>query len=127
MILQLLTLLALYSPAWNPRWGMLLGGDSRFSREPFRALGACGNPRASQADNREVAGTRRDVLVLCDIGGATSPVAAKMLGVSKARVRTTLYRARAKLREELGPILEPIAYKQVMRESDATLDSALIQ
>jgi RNA polymerase sigma-70 factor (ECF subfamily) len=69
----------------------------------------------------------RDVLVLCDIGGATSPVAAKMLRVSKARVRSMLHRARAKLREELGPILEPIAYKRVMRESDATLDSALIQ
>ena len=69
----------------------------------------------------------RDVLVLCDIGGAASPVAARMLGVSKARVRTTLCRARAKLREELGPILEPIAYKRVMRESDATLDSTLIQ
>ena len=69
----------------------------------------------------------RDVLVLCDIGGTTSPVAAKMLGVSKARIRTTLCRARAKLREELGPILEPIAWKRVMRESGATLDSALIQ
>ena len=69
----------------------------------------------------------RDVLVLCDIGGATSPAAAKMLGVSKARVRTTLYRARAKLREELGPILEPIAYKRVMRERDGAFDSALIQ
>jgi RNA polymerase sigma-70 factor, ECF subfamily len=69
----------------------------------------------------------RDVLVLCDIGGATSPVAAKMLGVSKARVRTLLCRARANLRQELGPILEPIAYKRVMRENNATLDSALIQ
>ena len=69
----------------------------------------------------------RDVLVLCDIGGTTSPVAAQMLGVSKARVRTTLCRARAKVREELGPILEPIEYKRVKRESDATLDSALIQ
>ena len=69
----------------------------------------------------------RDVLVLCDIAGATSPVAAKRLGVSKARIRTRLYRARAKLREELGPILEPIEYKRVKRESDATLDSALIQ
>jgi RNA polymerase sigma-70 factor, ECF subfamily len=69
----------------------------------------------------------RDVLVLCDIGGAPSPVAAKKLGVSTARIRTTLYRARAKVREELGPILESIAYKRVMRESDATLDSALIR
>ena len=68
-----------------------------------------------------------DALVLCDIRGATSPVAAKMLGVSKARVRSTLCRARAKLREELGPILDPIGHKRVMRESDATLDSALIQ
>ena len=68
----------------------------------------------------------RDVLVLCDIGGATSPVAAKTLGVSKARVRTALCRARAKLREELRPILEPISYKRV-RESDVALDSELIK
>ena len=47
----------------------------------------------------------RDVLLLCGIGGTTSAVAAKMLGVSRARVRTTLARVRAKLREELGPIL----------------------
>ena len=69
----------------------------------------------------------RDVLVLCDIGGATSPVAAKKLGVSKARVRAMLCRARARLREELGPILEPIAYKPVIRKSDAGHDPALIQ
>jgi RNA polymerase sigma-70 factor, ECF subfamily len=47
----------------------------------------------------------RDVLVLCDLEDASADAAAKMLGVSKARVRTTLQRARAKLREDLAPLL----------------------
>jgi RNA polymerase sigma-70 factor (ECF subfamily) len=48
----------------------------------------------------------RDVLVLCDLEDASADVAAKLLGVSKARVRTTLQRARAKLREDLAPLLK---------------------
>jgi RNA polymerase sigma-70 factor (ECF subfamily) len=67
----------------------------------------------------------RDALLLCDIGGTTSAVAAKMLGVSKARVRTTLSRARAKLREELGPILKPGRYRYVAREWLCTRTSVI--
>jgi len=48
----------------------------------------------------------RDVLVLCDLEDASADAAAKLLGVSKARVRTTLQRARAKLREDLAPLLK---------------------
>ena len=48
----------------------------------------------------------RDVLVLCDLEEASADAAAKLLGVSKARVRTTLQRARAKLREDLAPLLK---------------------
>jgi RNA polymerase sigma factor (sigma-70 family) len=68
----------------------------------------------------------REALLLCDIGGTTSAVAAKMLGVSKARVRTTLSRARAKLREELGPILKPAGYRYVMRENGSALERSVI-
>jgi RNA polymerase sigma-70 factor (ECF subfamily) len=48
----------------------------------------------------------RDVLVLCDLEDASADAAAKLLGVSKARVRTTLQHARAKLREDLAPLLK---------------------
>jgi RNA polymerase sigma-70 factor, ECF subfamily len=48
----------------------------------------------------------RDVLVLCDLEDASADAAAKLLGVSKARVRTTIQRARAKLREDLAPFLK---------------------
>ena len=48
--------------------------------------------------------TYRDVLILCDIENLSAAAAAKVLGVSKARVRTTIYRARTKLREDLAPL-----------------------
>jgi DNA-directed RNA polymerase specialized sigma24 family protein len=44
--------------------------------------------------------------VLCDLEDASADAAAKLLGVSKARVRTTIQRARAKLREDLAPFLK---------------------
>ena len=46
----------------------------------------------------------REVLVLCDIEGFCAEAAARRLGISKARVRTSLQRARAKLREGLALI-----------------------
>ena len=47
----------------------------------------------------------RDVLVLCDIEDVPSAAAAKRLGLSKARTRAALHRARARLREDLAPLM----------------------
>jgi len=55
----------------------------------------------------QLPGAYRDVLLLCDVENANTETAAKLLGVSKARVRTTLYRARARLREDLAPVSTP--------------------
>lgn len=47
---------------------------------------------------------KREVLVLRDIEDVPSAAAAKRLGLSKARARAALHRARARLREDLGPL-----------------------
>ena len=53
----------------------------------------------------------RDVLVLCDIEDVPSAAAAKRLGLSKARARAALHRARARLREDLAPLMRLSAAK----------------
>lgn len=53
----------------------------------------------------------RDVLVLCDIEDFPSAAAAKRLGISKARARAALHRARATLREDLAPLMRLSAAK----------------
>ncbi|MFW6085609.1 MAG: sigma-70 family RNA polymerase sigma factor [Myxococcota bacterium] len=49
----------------------------------------------------------REVLVLRDMEGLTAPEAADALGVSVGALKSRLHRARAALRQELRPLLEP--------------------
>jgi len=53
----------------------------------------------------------RDVLILCDVEDVPSAAAAKRLGLSKARARAALHRARARLREDLAPLMRLSAVK----------------
>ena len=53
----------------------------------------------------------RAVLVLCDLQDVASAAAAKRLGLSKARARAALHRARARLREDLAPLMRLSAVK----------------
>jgi RNA polymerase sigma-70 factor, ECF subfamily len=53
----------------------------------------------------------RDVVVLCDIEDFPSAAAAKRLGLSKARTRAALHRARVRLREDLAPLMRLSAAK----------------
>lgn len=48
-------------------------------------------------------GPHRDAITLCELSGLSIREAAEVLGWSESRVKTTLFRARRKLRDELKP------------------------
>jgi RNA polymerase sigma-70 factor (ECF subfamily) len=49
----------------------------------------------------------REVLILRDVEGLTAPEVATVTGLSIAAVKSRLHRARARVREELAPLLAP--------------------
>lgn len=49
----------------------------------------------------------REVLILRDVEGLTAPEVATVTGLSVAAVKSRLHRARARVREELAPLLAP--------------------
>jgi RNA polymerase sigma-70 factor (ECF subfamily) len=49
----------------------------------------------------------REVLVLRDVEGLTAPEVATVTGLSVAAVKSRLHRARARVREELAPLIAP--------------------
>ena len=55
----------------------------------------------------ELAPDDRHLLLLAEVEDMTAPEVAERLGVSPGAVRTRLSRLRARLREALGPVLEP--------------------
>ena len=100
-----------------------VGGESDDNQDCF--LREAPDPRENPAElleHREVdalitrtlatlPARERHVLVLCDIEDVPSAVAAKRLGLSKARTRAALHRARARLREDLAPLTRLSAVK----------------
>ncbi len=49
----------------------------------------------------------REVLILRDVEGLTAPEVATVTGLSVAAIKSRLHRARARVREELAPLLAP--------------------
>jgi RNA polymerase sigma-70 factor (ECF subfamily) len=66
--------------------------------------------RLEAALERAIAGLDRpyrEVLVLRDVEGLTAPEVATVTGLSIAAIKSRLHRARARVREELAPLLAP--------------------
>jgi RNA polymerase sigma-70 factor (ECF subfamily) len=60
----------------------------------------------------------REVLILRDVEGLTAPEVATVTGLSIAAVKSRLHRARARVREEMAPLLAPRGEPVVEAESD---------
>lgn len=54
----------------------------------------------------ELPPAQRDVVILCDLGEQSIKEAGAMLGWTEAKVKTTLFRARARLREKLAGVAD---------------------
>jgi RNA polymerase sigma-70 factor (ECF subfamily) len=66
--------------------------------------------RLQHALERAIAGLDRpyrEVLILRDVEGLTAPEVAAVTGLSVAAVKSRLHRARARVREELAPLIAP--------------------
>jgi RNA polymerase sigma-70 factor (ECF subfamily) len=66
--------------------------------------------RLEAALERAIAGLDRkyrEILVLRDVEGLTAPEVATVTGLSVAAIKSRLHRARARVREELAPLLMP--------------------
>jgi RNA polymerase sigma-70 factor (ECF subfamily) len=77
------------------------------ARRPDEQLEAS---RLEAALERAIAGLDRpyrEVLLLRDVEGLSSAEVARVTGLSVAAVKTRLHRARARLREDLGPLMAP--------------------
>jgi RNA polymerase sigma-70 factor (ECF subfamily) len=60
----------------------------------------------------------REVLILRDVEGLTAPEVATVTGLSIAAVKSRLHRARARVREEMAPLLAPRDEPVAEAESD---------
>jgi RNA polymerase sigma-70 factor (ECF subfamily) len=70
--------------------------------------------RAVQDALMNLSGPHRDAITLCELSGLSIREAAEVLGWSESRVKTTLFRARRKLRDELKPYVNHAAAQRHM-------------